>query len=63
MQAAGRRAASDVHGLLLGRQQSVHGRGHRLHVNLRADGMAVGLRPGAVWALPPMGLGAGGQRL
>lgn len=30
-------AASDVHGLLLGRQQSVHGSRHRLHVNLRAE--------------------------
>ena len=37
MHAAGAGAASDVHGLLLGRQQSVHGSRHRLHVNLRAE--------------------------
>ena len=32
-----RGAASDVDGLLLGCQQSVHGSRHRLHVDLRAE--------------------------
>lgn len=45
--------ASDVDGLFLGRQQSVHGSRHRLHVNLRAkthfSGGTEALR--AVWAL------------
>lgn len=34
---APRRCGSDVNGLLLGRQQSVHGCWHRLHVDLRAE--------------------------
>lgn len=33
-----RRCGSDVNGLLLRRQQSVHGCRHRLHVDLRAEG-------------------------
>ena len=32
-----RGAASDVDGLLLGCQQSVHGSRHRLHVDLQAE--------------------------
>lgn len=35
-------AASDVNGLLLGRQQSVHGSRHCLHVNLRTEHMLSG---------------------
>lgn len=55
MQAARRVAASDVNGLLLGRQQSVHGSRHRLHVDLRAGGhvSGPGAGVGAVWALSP----------
>ena len=46
--------ASDVDGLFLGRQQSVHGSRHSLHVNLRAETHFSGgtEAAGAVWALP-----------
>ena len=69
MQAARRGGtASDVNGLLLGRQQSVHGSRHRLHVNLRAETSIS--RPeaagwGGVWLCghsPPLRRG-GGQHL
>lgn len=59
------RRASDVDGLLLGREQSVHGGRHRLHVDLRADThvsgrWGSGATVGTVWAshrsclLPPL---------
>lgn len=58
MHAPGGGAASDVHGLLLGRQQSVHGSRHRLHVNLRAEADVSrrggsGPRAGGEGCLPP----------
>jgi hypothetical protein len=39
-------AHSDVNGLLLGRQQSVHGCWHRLHVDLRAESGLTGVEAG-----------------
>lgn len=62
MQAAGG-AASDVHGLLLRRQQSVHGRRHRLHVDLGAGRRVRGPEAGGCGGIDPCGPGWGGQHL
>lgn len=61
MHAPGGCAASDVHGLLLGRQQSVHGSRHRLHVNLRAETHVSGAEGGCVGTAPGSGRGGTSQ--